>query len=217
MKKKLVIWGASGHALVVADIIRLQGVYEIVGFLDDVNPNRHDTEFCGATILGGQEQLEVLKQKGIKYLIFGFGYCKARLRLSVLVRAKGFRLATAVHPLAVVAEDVSVGSGTVIVAGAVLNPGSKIGDNVIINTCASVDHECIIAEGVHIGPGVHIGGKVIIERETWIGIGVTIKEHIRIGAQSIIGAGSVVLDDIPENVLAYGVPAKVIERITSND
>jgi len=93
-KPRLVIWGASGHALVVADIVRLQGEFSVIGFLDDVNPVRHNTSFCGARVLGGREQLDLLRQAGVEYLIFGFGDCDARLTLSELVRSKGFRLAT---------------------------------------------------------------------------------------------------------------------------
>jgi len=215
--EKLVIWGASGHALVVADIIRSRGEYEIVGFLDDVNPERHGTEFCGAPVLGGQEQLDVLKRMGVNHLIFGFGDCEARLRLSELVRAKEFCLATAIHPHAIVATDVPVGRGTVVAAGAVVNPGSRIGENVIINTCASIDHECVIEEGVHICPGVHLGGRVIVGRGAWIGIGATIKDRVRIGARSLIGAGSLVLNDIPDDVVAYGVPAKVMKGGAPNE
>jgi len=214
MKQKLVIWGASGHAMVVADIIRLRGDYEIVGFLDDVNPERHNTEFFGAPVLGGQEQLDILQRKGVKNLILGFGDCQARLRLSELVRAMGFYLPTAIHPQAIVATSVSIGPGTVIAAGAVVNPGSKVGENVIINTCASVDHECVVEDGVHICPGVHLGGRVTVGRGALIGIGATVRDRVRIGASSIIGAGAVVLDDIPDDVVAYGIPAKVIK---SND
>jgi UDP-N-acetylbacillosamine N-acetyltransferase len=215
--QKLVIWGASGHALVVADIIRLRGDYEIVGFLDDVNPERHDTDFGSARILGGQEQLDILQQMGVKYLIFGFGNCDKRLELSELVRAKGFHLASAIHPQAAIAKDVQIGSGTVIAAGAVVNPGSKVGENVIISTCASVDHECVVEDGAHICPGVHLGGAVTIGRGAWIGIGATVKDKVRIGRHSLIGAGAVVLDDIPDGVVAYGVPAKVTRRIVTND
>jgi acetyltransferase EpsM len=213
VKRKLIIWGASGHALVVADVIRLMGNYEIVGFLDDMNLERHNTEFCGARIIGGKEQLDILREKGIKYLMFGFGDCAARLNLSSYVRAKGFCLATAIHPKSIVANDVQIGSGTLVAGGAVINPGSTIGENVIINTCSSVDHECVIEDGCHIGPGVHLGGKVTVGQGAWLGIGATVKDRVRIGAGSIIGIGSVVLEDIPDGVVAHGIPAKVTRRV----
>lgn len=217
MSEKLLIWGASGHSLVVVDIISLMKTYEIVGFLDNVNPQRHGTNFCGSPIIGGQEELDTYREKGVEYLIFGFGNCQARLSLSELVRSKGFSLATAIHPKATVATDVSVAPGTVIAAGAVINPEARIGENVIINTCASVDHECVLEDGVHICPGVHLGGQVTVGRATWVGIGATVIDKARIGAGSFIGAGAVVVNDIPDGVVAYGVPAKVIRRIADND
>ena len=216
MDRKLVIWGASGHASVVADIVRLQGDYELVGFLDDFAPDRRGTEFSGVQVLGGSEQLDELKSKGVKHLIMGFGDCAARLIVSAKVREKGFLLATAVHPRAVVAGSVEISPGTVIAAGAIVNPGAKIGENVIINTGASVDHDCFIDDGAHLSPGTHLAGSVTIGRSTWLGIGAIVIGGLRIGANSIIGAGSVVVNDIPANVVAYGVPAKVMRRIKVN-
>ena len=217
MKPKLVIWGASGHARVVADIVRLEKTYEIVGFLDDLNPRRAQTEFGGAVVLGGKEQLDVLPRQGVNHLIVAVGDCQARLRLAALARASGFRLATGLHPRATVAADVHIGEGTVITAGAVITPGASVGENVIINTCASVDHDCVIADGVHLSPGGHLASNVLVGRAAWIGIGATVIDGVRIGAGAVIGAGSVVLHDIPDGVLAYGVPAKVIKRIAKND
>lgn len=216
MKKKIVIWGASGHAMVVADIIRLQGEYEIFGFLDNINPTRHNTEFCGATILGGGEQLDAIRKKGVKHIVFGFADNVARNRLAREVLEMELSLATIIHPAAVVSKDASMGAGSVVCAGAVIGPGAKIGENVIVNTHTGVEHECIIGKGVHLGPGVNLGGKVNIAEAAWIGIGAVIKDRVSIGAGSIIGAGSVVLEDIPEGVLAYGVPAKVIKEIKAD-
>lgn len=213
MRQKLVIWGASGHALVVADAARAGDEYEIGGFMDDVHPERSGEEFCGAMILGGREQLEGLLSQGVTKLIFGFGDCRARLRLSEFARAKGFQLATVIHPRAFVATNASVGCGSVILAGAIVNPAASIGENVIVNTSASVDHECLIEDGAHIGPGAHLGGRVFVGRAAWIGIGATVIDRARIGAEAVIGAGAVVINDIPDGVLAYGIPARVVKKI----
>jgi len=212
MKKKLIIWGAGGHALVVSDIIRLRHEYEIVGYLDDVNPHRKNEKFGGSLVLGGQEVLASLRKQGVQYLILGMGDCAARLRLSNVVKSHGFSLATAIHPQAVVASDVKVGAGSVVAALAVLNPGTQIGENVIVNTGASVDHECVIEEGAHIGPGVRLGGKVKIGKGAWVGIGAIVRDSLTIGPHAVIGAGSVVVEDIPEGVLAYGNPARPKEK-----
>jgi UDP-N-acetylbacillosamine N-acetyltransferase len=207
--RKIVIWGASGHALVVADIIRLRGEYQIIGFLDNINPQRRHTNFSGAKILGGEEQLEELLEQGINRIILGFGDCRARLNLAEAVKLKGFQLVSAIHPDAIIAKDVSIKPGTVVTAGAVINPGCTIGANVIINTLSSVDHECKIDDGAHICPGVHLAGNVNVGRGAWIGIGACVNSRISIGSSALIGAGAVVLKDIPENVVAYGNPAKI--------
>ena len=209
----LVIWGASGHALVVADIVRMQGVYKIAGFLDDIDLSRRGSAFCGATILGGREQLEVLRAEGITHILLGFGDCNMRLEFTELLQSQGFSLPTAIHPRSVVASDVSIGPGTVIAAGAVVNPGSRIGKSVIINTCASVDHECVIDDAAHIGPGAHLAGRVIVGKATQISIGATVIDRIRVGDRAIIGAGAVVVDDIPDEVVAYGVPARIQGKV----
>jgi UDP-N-acetylbacillosamine N-acetyltransferase len=209
----LLIWGASGHALVVADIVRRQDVYQIVGFLDDVHPERRDHPFCGAQILGGQEQLSRLRDQGVNHVLLGFGNCLMRLELTETLQKQGFILPIAIHPHACVAADVFVGEGTVIAAGAVVNPGVKIGRSVIINTSASVDHECLIEDAVHISPGVHLAGRVTVGIAAQVGIGATVIDRRHIGSRSMIGAGAVVVDDIPANALAYGVPAKVVRRI----
>lgn len=207
MKPKLVIWGAGGHAMVVADIVRLRDEYEIVAFIDDVNPSRQGTMFCGAPVLG-REQLDAFRQEGVRHMILGFGDCDARLELTDLVVAKGFTLAKAIHPGASVASDVLVGPGTVVKALAVVEPGAVLGQNVIIGAQAYVGHECIVEDGVHMSGGARLGGKSSVGRGAWIGLGATVKDRIRIGERAQIGAGSVVLQDIPDLVVAFGVPAR---------
>ena len=209
----LVIWGASGHARVIADIVRLKGNFNIVGFIDSVNLNRKGSSFYGATVLGGQEQLELLRSTSVQHLFLGIGDCRTRLDLTATIRQFGFELVTLVHPKATLAQDVTLGLGTVIMAGAVINPGCSIGDNVIINTSSSVDHDCFVENGAHIGPGAHLGGGVSVGEGTWVGIGAIIKDKIRIGQGAVIGAGAVVLKDIPDRMVAFGVPAQVIRKV----
>ena len=209
----VVVWGASGHALVVADILRLTKKYKICGFLDDVNGHLHASNFCGSTILGGREQLNDLKKQCIDHIVIAIGDCHVRQHLSSYAQSQGFKLITIIHPSAVVSKEVTIGDGTVICAASVVNPGTDIGDNVIINTASTVDHECTIGDGVHIGPGVHIGGRARVKKSAWVGIGAVISDRITIGENSMVGAGAVVVRDIPPNVVAYGVPAKVVRNI----
>lgn len=213
MCSNLLIWGASGHARVVADIIQLCGMYSIVGFFDDVTGEGTPGELCGLPVFTDRGQLEYLFRDGVRHAIIAFGNCSGRLKAAEYITSKGFLLATAIHPSAVIARDVVIGKGTVIAAGAVVNPAVQIGENVIINTCASIDHETVLADGVHICPGARLAGRVSIGKGAWVGIGSTVADRINIGAGAFLGAGSVVVDDIAANSLAYGVPAKVKKRI----
>lgn len=203
--------------MVVADMVRLRGDYTLVGFLDDIHPERRGALFCGVPVLGGREQLPALREMGVESIIVGFGQCAARLEIARVVRTHGLKLATAVHPGAIVAQDAVIGAGTVIAAGAIVNPGCVVGENVILNTASSIDHECVIADGAHISPGAHLAGNVTVGRATWVGIGATVIERITIGADCVIGAGAVVVRDVPAGVLAFGAPARVIRRIKTDD
>ena len=213
MTDRVVIWGASGHALVVADVVREEGRFDIAGFLDDFDPTRQGEPFAGGRVLGGRERLPALRSEGVRAVIVAVGDCAARLRLAEVVRLHGLALASAAHPRAVIAEGVEIGAGTVVCAGAVVNPGAVLGECVIVNTGATVDHECRIGDGVHVGPGVHLGGRVEVGRGTWIGIGAGVSDRIRIGAEAVIGAGAIVVRDIPDRVVAYGVPARAMRPV----
>jgi len=215
--EKAVIWGASGHALVVADILRLMGNYSIEGYLDNVNPHRCGELFGGASVLGGQEKLAELKRGGVSHLALGVGNCEARLKLAKVAMKSGFNLITVIHPSAIVAANACIGAGSVLCAGSVVNPEATLGLAVIVNTCASVDHECVIEDGVHISPGAHLAGKVTVGRGTTLGIGSVARDGISIGGGCIIGAGAVVVSDLPENIVAYGVPARVISNTKKSD
>lgn len=217
MVRLLVIWGAGGHALTVADIVRLRGEYEVVGFLDDVNPGRHGSMFCRAPILGGAEQLDPLRQRGVQHLVFGFGDISARLRLAPLARAKGYELLTVIHPQATISLGAVLGAGCVIKAAAVVEPGATLGENVIVGPGAVVGHGCIVGDGARISVGAILSGNVTIGRAAWIGSGATIIDGIRIGEGSVVGAGAVVVRDIPDMVVAYGVPARVVRKVAASD
>ena len=212
-KKPVVIWGASGFALVVADIIRLKKEFELVGYLDDINPQRKGERFGNSVILGGREQLEQLAKSRIKNIILGFGDCKGRLKLSSFVKSLRFSLVSAIHPSAVICKDAQFDAGVIVGAAVVLDPFVRVKESCIINRGALIGHESIIEDCVNIAPGVNIGGRVSIGKGTFVGIGSTVIDNIKIGSNVIIGAGSVVVKDIPDNVVAYGVPAKVIRNV----
>jgi UDP-N-acetylbacillosamine N-acetyltransferase len=206
----IVLWGASGHALVVIDILRLMGGFALAGLIDDAHPERAGTLLDGVPILGGGERLTELHAAGVRTAIMAFGNSAARLRLGRTVENHGFTLTTAIHPRAVVAGSVTIGRGTVVAAGAVVNPYASIGTSAIVNTGAVVDHECVIEDGAHVCPGARLAGNVVVGRAAWVGVGSTVKERVRIGQGALVGAGAVVVRDIPEYAVAYGNPARVV-------
>jgi sugar O-acyltransferase (sialic acid O-acetyltransferase NeuD family) len=211
MKTKCVIWGAGGHAKVVAEILRLNG-HEVIGFLDGVNAQRKGSEFYGASVLGGEDVLVELLDSGVTHAMVAFGDNRLRIRAADRLVALGFHLVSAVHPTAACAVDVSIGEGTVVAAGAVVGPSTKVGRNAIVNTQASLDHDCVVGDGAHVGPGAIVTGEVEVEDCAWIGAGAVIADHRRIGADAIVGAGAVVVKDVPEAVVVVGVPARILRK-----
>lgn len=113
-----------------------------------------------------------------------------------------------VDPSAIIAQDVHIGVGSVVVAGGIINPNTTIGRHCIINTAASVDHDCRLSDYVHVAPGARVGGGVTVGEATLVGMGSTIVSGISIGKNCTIGAGSVVTSDIPDNSRAVGNPAR---------
>ena len=201
MNRGIVIVGASGHGKVIADIAKKNGYNEIV-FLDD---NELLKESNGYPVVGTSKDAS-------KYCISDFivAIGNARIRQDVQNRLAeaGLHLTTLIHPNAVIGENVSLDEGTVVMAGAVINPCTKIGKGCIINTCASVDHDCTIGDFSHVSVGAHIAGKVTIGDHAWIGIGGVVSNNIEITGDCMIGAGAVVVKDIMESGTYVGVPAR---------
>jgi UDP-N-acetylbacillosamine N-acetyltransferase len=206
------IYGARGHAKVVAEILRLNG-YQIRGFIDELQPTRVGEDFCGSTVLGGDEVLGDLIRSEVKNFVVAFGDNRQRVQVADRLGCMGFRLVTALHPSAVCASDARIGPGTVVAAGAVVGPSSSIGSNAILNTQSSVDHDCVVGNGAHIGPGAIISGVVEVGDCAWIGTGAVVSDHQRIGADAIVGAGAVVVRDVPDAVVVMGVPARVSRAV----
>ena len=200
---RLIIVGASGHGKVVADIAILNGYKEIV-FLD----NDPDISECaGFRVIGTDSMAAELE--GDLFVAVGDG--KDRKHLMDVHSNRYFPIL--VHPDAVIAKDTVIGVGTVIMAGTVINPGVRIGRGCIINTCSSVDHDCVIGDFVHIAVGSHLSGTVKIGNQTWVGAGATVSNNVNICGGCMIGAGAVVAKNIEEKGAYIGVPAeKMIKK-----
>ena len=202
---KLLILGAGGHGKVVSEIAQLMKQWEETAFLDD----REDiSEVLGISIAGKLADLPALRSE-YEYAFVAIGSNTARLKWIKKLSQHGFKIPILIHPSSIVSAKSSIEEGTVIMAGAVINPDTRIGRSCIINTASTIDHDCILQDGVHTSPGVHLGGTIKIGERTWICIGATIINNINIGCDSVIAAGAVVTKDVPSNVLVAGVPAVI--------
>lgn len=192
------LYGASGHAKVIIDIIKAQGGV-VEGLVDD-NPNLK--ELMGIPVLHDIAELSPL--------IISIGNCKIR---KMIAERLSCEFATVVHPSAIVSPTATIAEGTVVMQGVIIQAEARIGKHCIINTKATIDHECVIDDYVHIAPGCTISGDVHVGEGTWIGVGTTIIQGIHVGKNCLIGAGSVIVKNIPDDCKAYGVPCKIIETI----
>ncbi len=208
----IVIYGAGGHAKVVAQSLSRLGRWRVVGFIDDVAPERAGEAFVGATVLGTRTLLPRLRADGCGAIALALGHNRVRLALGRELSEAGWSLPAIVDPSAVVAADVQLGQGVFVGAKAVVEPGVQIGDLTIINTAAVVCHDSHVGHGAHVCPRVCVGGHAWVDDGAWIGIGATVRDRARIGAWTLVGAGSLVLKDIPQGVVAYGTPAHVVSK-----
>jgi len=210
MKEKILIYGASGHAKVVIDIIEKQGIFT-VEFLVDDDPVLKGKNFFGYRIIGGKADLLATTDAPGKGIV-AIGSNVARRKVSAWLVEQGIERITAVHPSAQISRGVKIGNGTVIMAGVSINADTVIGDDVIVNTRASVDHDCCIADYVHLAPGSTLCGAVSVGTGTLVAAGATVIPNLTIGENVIVGAGAVVIRDVPDSVVVVGNPAKVNRR-----
>jgi sugar O-acyltransferase (sialic acid O-acetyltransferase NeuD family) len=204
-KKNIILVGAGGHGKVIADMIEKGGAFTIRGFIDD---SRTGTVF-GYPILGTTKDLVTLRSPTCVDAVVCIGKNTLRRDLHELVRSAQFHLATIVHPQASIARGAVLGDGSVVMPGAVIGPDVQGGEGCIINTCASVDHDCTLGAFVHIAPDAHLAGTVRVGDASFVGMGSVVREGTTIGASVTVGAASAVLDDVADGVTVYGVPAVV--------
>ncbi len=206
---RVAVYGSGGHGKVVADILSAGGEHDFVGFLDDTAKEGH--RIGGHPIIPVTEELDAIASEWeIEGVALGVGDNDARYRLAERVRRAGLALVTAVHPAATLAPSVAVGEGVVIMAGCIVNPYTELEEGVVVNTAASVDHDCRVRRYAHIWPGARLAGNVGIGEFSYIGMGASILQNLRIGARVTVGAGAVVLHDLEDDITVVGVPARKI-------
>jgi len=190
------LYGASGHAKVIFDILTAMGKH-VDGVLDD---NDAVKMLCGIHVdhtWSGQSPI-----------IISIGDNRTRKKIANRLSCE---FEKAIHPSSIISPSVNIDEGTVVMAGTIINADANIGKHCIINTGASIDHECVVGDYVHISPHATLCGNVHIDEGSWIGAGVTVVPGIQIGEWCEVKAGAVVIHDVPDNAVVAGVPAKVIK------
>lgn len=210
-KEPLLIFGASGHAKVVIDLVEKSDTH-FVKWLADDNAALQGSGVYGYLVLGGREALlgasELLSGRSV---VVAIGNNRIRAEIATWLSARGATLCQAlIHPSAQIARGAVIGVGSVVMAGAIINSDARIGQNVIINTGALIDHDCIIGDSVHVAPGVTLCGGINIGDQCVIGAGSVICPNLSIGKNVMVGAGSTVLTNVPDGMTVVGTPAKSI-------
>lgn len=204
MSKPVILLGAGGHAGVLLDALHLNGV-EVLGY---VAP-KQAIEEIELKYLGDDEYVTKLSADEIELANSVGGLTLDRREcLYDDFKALGYRFAQVIHPSAVISDSATLGEGVQIMAGAVVQAGVSLADNVIINTRASVDHDCFVNRHCHVAAGAVLAGNIHVGEKTLIGAGATVIQGIAIGPDCIVGAGAVVISDVGASEKVVGVPAR---------
>lgn len=212
MKQLIVGIGAGGHARAVIETLRLVGSPDIMGLLDS-DARFWGREVLGIPVLGNDDLLGDLHRKGVNYAFVGVGsvgWLAARRRVYEMLEAHGLSVVTAIHPTAYVSTSAKVGQGFTMLPRALLHSQAVVGDNVLVNSAAVVEHDCQIGNHVHIATGALLASGVRVGDETHVGVGAVVRQGIRIGNRVTVGAGAVVVNDVPDNVVIAGNPARIL-------
>lgn len=204
--------GGGGHGRVLLDALCV-GRNAIAGILDPGLPA--GGMVMGVKVLGGDELLKDFFPVETR-LVNGVGTGRRDVarREAVFTRcsADGFEFVSVVHPSSVIASDVQLLAGAQIMAGAIVQCGTRVGRNAVINTGARIDHDCVVSDHAFIAPGVTLCGGVTIGAGSFVGAGAVVCPGIRVGQGVLLGAGSVVTSDVPDNAFYIGIPARSVNR-----
>lgn len=211
---RIVGLGAGGHAKVVIEIVRALGSFELVGLLDP-RPDLHGREVLGVPVLGGDTLIASLYDDGVEHAFIGLGSgheMEGRARLYEEARGAGFHVPALVHPAALVSPSASLGPGATLCAGAVVNAAARAGADLLVNTAAVVEHDCVLGDHVHVATGARLASGVRVGDVVHVGLGACVNQGVSIGAGSVVGSGAVVIEDVPEGVVVAGVPSRVLRE-----
>jgi sugar O-acyltransferase (sialic acid O-acetyltransferase NeuD family) len=204
---RVAIIGAGGHATVVASTLIAAGE-EVIGFYEDGSSN-WGKKILDLPIIG---PISEISSKNCSHAIIAIGSNADRKRIAAEIDIDWI---TVVHPFAWVHPKVSLGKGTIVCAGAVIQPGAKVGSHVILNTRSSVDHHCRVGDYAHIAVA-HLAGGASIDEGVFMALGSVVLPKIRVGAWATVGAGAVVRKNVLPNTTVVGNPARPLAEVRSH-
>jgi sugar O-acyltransferase (sialic acid O-acetyltransferase NeuD family) len=211
--KRIVVYGAGGHGKLVGDVLLARG-QQIDSFVDD-NPSRAGQTVLGVPVISSQSFWQEAAQQPAA-VVLGVGNNWARKKIAERCANAGIQILTVIHPTAIISKTASIGDGTAIMAGVVVNPDAQLGRGVILNSGAVVEHDVVLGAYAHISTNVALGGESTVGEFSVLGVGAAMRPLARVGAGSIVGAGSVVISDVPDGVVAVGVPARVVRAMSDS-
>ena len=213
MSVRYVVIGAGGHAGVLADAL-LRAGHKVLGFTD-LDPALHGRELCSRPVLGGDEALEPHRGGDVR-LVNGIGGIgregdTLRRRVQEGLEARGWRFAGVCHPSAIVSAHATLADDAQVLAGAIVQPGARVGRGAIINTAAVVEHDCVVGNWTHVAPRALLCGDVRTGTHCHVGAGAVVRQSVVLGDEVIVGAGAVVVADRTLPGTLTGVPARCRE------
>lgn len=217
MSVPLILIGAGGHAKVLHDLA-LEAGHQIVGVCDPALVTEQKAFWNNTPVLGGDEALAGVDPTKVG-LILGIGKlvnAKNRERLYEQMRAAGFSFPALIHSTAWVAPSVVLSDGVQVMAGCIIQSGCVIGENTIVNTRASVDHDCVLGANVHVAPGSILCGDVRVGDCAYIGAGAVIIQGLQIGADAIVGAGATVIRNVMAGQTSFGISSHATQKSRIN-
>jgi sugar O-acyltransferase (sialic acid O-acetyltransferase NeuD family) len=212
----VVIVGAGGFGREVLEIFKDQNkikpTWDIIGFVDD-SKELHGKKLNGYPVLGGLDWLEK-NNKANPGCVCAIGQPEIRKKVVSKLKRIDVKFYNAVHPSVIMSELVKLGEDVIISAGSILTVNIQVGDHVHIDTNCSIAHDVVIGSYCRLSPGVKINGCDRLGEGVFIGSGATLVQEISVGNWSTVGAGAVVTEDVSDNVIAVGIPARVVQRKT---